>query len=119
MSEAISKAYSMMDASEDFNPTITPVLDLSDVRKEAGNINSILGDNSIQAAYDASRVSGADANTFMMNAINSLLSKMDTAANSNQNNFNTYVTVDGAENPEDFADRLVRQFEIEMRTVYG
>ena len=30
---------------------------------------------------------------------------------------NNYITVDGAENPEDFASRFVRQMKMEMRTV--
>ena len=28
-----------------------------------------------------------------------------------------YITVDGAENPEDFAERFVRQLKLDMRTV--
>lgn len=45
------------------------------------------------------------------------LSTSKSETNSNGNVINQNITVDGAENPEEFAERLARQLKISMRTV--
>lgn len=119
-SKAISKAYYGLDSGMDFKPTITPVLDLSEVRKDATGINSILGDKSIALASSLGKngIQNLENNSLM----NQLLGKMDKMMTSENQKRPSNVTnqftinVDGAENPENFAKRFVRQVQLEMRT---
>ena len=119
MTEAVAKAYDTLNANDDFNPTITPVLDLSEVRKEAGNIDTLLGNNSISAAYSAQSASDM-YQTNNMNRLIEMLSTQIGKLSDNSNNkvvpMTNYINVDGSENPEDFANRLIRRFAMEMRT---
>ena len=43
MSDAISKIPEILGSDLDFNPTITPILDLSNISKDARKISGILG----------------------------------------------------------------------------
>lgn len=120
LSKAISKAYYGLDSGMDFNPTITPVLDLSEVRKDATGINSILGDKSIALASSLGKngIQNLENNSFM----NQLLGKMDKMMTSENQTRPSNVTnqftinVDGNENPEAFANRFLRRVQLEMRT---
>lgn len=95
--------------------TITPVLDLSEVESRASQLSGIFGDQTVElsgyansaAASMAAMRSNEDTNSKLISAIKGLKS------NSQNNTFN--ITVDGAENPEDFADRLVRRMKIRSR----
>lgn len=119
MTDAISRAYEALDASEDFNPTITPVLDLSEIRKEAGGINSILGDHSISMAYSAKNASDVYQENSMnrlMATLSSQLNKLSETKSNNLPPMTNYFNIDGAQDPEDFANRLIRRFAMEMRT---
>ena len=95
------------------NPVITPVVDLSNVNR---------GLNSMDNAFSRNRAIGINS-TFessdyktnkMMNDVVDSLNKL----NDNKQPSSNYFTfnIDGAENPEDFAKRFVRQVELEMRT---
>lgn len=55
--KSFSSAMSSFDFSgmEDFNPTITPVLDLTRVGKEAKGLQGLLGGNSVNASLSASQ----------------------------------------------------------------
>lgn len=120
LSKAISKAYYGLDSGMDFSPTITPVLDLSEVRKDATGINSILGDKSIALASSLGRngIQNLENNSLM----NQLLGKMDKIMSSDNQGHPSNVTnqftinVDGNENPEAFANRFLRRVQLEMRT---
>ena len=61
MKSAISRAASVLDSEMDMTPTIRPVLDLSDVRKEAGSLTSLLDPPRISAARSYSQVNSIDA----------------------------------------------------------
>ena len=50
----------------------------------------------------------------MMNDMVTALNKMKDSSNPTSNNIT--VNVDGTENPEAFAQRFVRQVQLEMRT---
>lgn len=114
---AISNALDSSGISDDFNPVITPVLDLSEVEKNANGISSLFGKNTV-----STNLAGSIGNTPGM----SLADNIDTLTNviknfsENQNGFSAppvfNITVDGAQNPEDFANRLIRRFAMEMRT---
>jgi hypothetical protein len=100
----------MMDISD---PVITPVLDLSEVDR---------GISTMDNAFSRNRAFGVDS-TFqtndyrtnkMMNDMVSALNKIKDTPNPMPNNIT--VNVDGTENPESFAQRFVRQVQLEMRT---
>lgn len=61
MKSAISRAASVLDSEMDMTPTIRPVLDLSDVRKEAGSLTSLLAPPRISAARSYNQVNSIDA----------------------------------------------------------
>lgn len=114
LSEAMVKAYSVLENDNDFNPTITPILDLSEIRREAGSINSMFGDQSMNLATS---IGNSVAQSQQNNAIDRLINKIDKIS-TNKNNIapmTNYINVDGAQNPEDFASRLIRSFAMEMR----
>lgn len=100
----------MMDISD---PVITPVLDLSEVDR---------GLSTMDNSFSRNRAFGIDS-TFqtndyrtnkMMNDMVSALNKIKDTPNPMPNNIT--VNVDGTENPEAFAQRFVRQVQLEMRT---
>lgn len=118
MGKAISETNDLMVADDTFNPTITPVLDLSDVRKGAGQIDSILNDGTVSAAYSAANSSKDFANNQMISLFNKLIDTIDDMNNSDNGNTTNYnnITVSGSENPDDFAGKLLRSLETRVRT---
>lgn len=107
-------ALTMID---DFSaPVITPVIDLSNVQRGAQTIDSML---SSSRAMD---VNSVVAQRLTMEyersqAMDRLVDMMGKPRNDRQvTNYNN-ITVDGAENPELFASRLMRSLEMEARTV--
>ena len=58
---------------------------------------------------------GASADQQMLEALAGLANREDSAVGGNTITQN--ITVDGAENPQDFAEKLARQLKISMRTV--
>ena len=120
MAEAVSKAYDAVNVNGDFNPTITPVLDLSEVQKDAGNISSMFGTESIALA---SSLNQNDISTIQNNNLmTQLLTKMDKILNSdntNGANITNHFTVNGTENPEEFVNTFVNTLnrELKMRAV--
>ena len=107
------------------SPVITPVLDLSEVERGAGQINSIM--SSTDAMRINANMNGVVSNYATSTMVRDLLDKFDNmtaeslsvkVANDGGvgNNIVNNITVDGAENPEAFANRFIRQLELEMRT---
>ena len=122
MSEAISRAYDAINVGDNLNPTITPVLDLSQVKKEADGIGSIFGNESVSLAssFNSNDIQNIQNNNLM----NQLLTKMDKMINndgktSNGANITNHFTVNGADNPEDFVNTFVNTLnrELKMRAV--
>ena len=114
---AIKDAFENSGMNDDFNPVITPVLDLSNVEQGAKSIGSLLGTSRVSANL----AGGISANPkYNLNDnINNLTDSIKNLGK-NQNGVdrpNNYINikVDGAENPEDFANRFLRQLQIEMR----
>lgn len=95
------------------DPVITPVIDLSKVDRGLSAIDSEFSRNraiGINSTFENAN----DKNAQMMNDVVNAMNKM----NDNKQPTSNYFTfnVDGAENPEDFAKRFVRQVQLEMRT---
>ena len=119
MTSAISKAYEFVDSDSNFNPVISPILDLSDVKRDAGSIGSIFGNESISLA---SSIGQNDIQNIQNNNLmNQLLTKMDRMLNSSSSNpvsiSNTF-TVNGNDNPEEFVNTFINTLdrELKMRT---
>ena len=97
-------------------PVIRPVVDLSGVHSAAKDVDSLfIGSRQIKATAKI----GGKINRSSSVGMDSLISKVDKLGSRqvipSNNTFN--IKVDGSENPEAFAHRLVRQLEIEMRTI--
>ena len=104
---AMSKVYDVLDADLDMNPTITPVLDLSNIQNGTNRLDSMFGLRPLN--YALAGVGAIDASM----GSRKLDSKSTTTTNSIYNTFN--ITVDGTESPVDFANELVNQIEMQTR----
>lgn len=101
----------LIDGIDD--PKITPVIDLSNVNAGLRDLDNSFSRN---RAIDIN--SGFESSDYrsnkMMNDMVTALNKMSNSSEPATNYFT--FNVDGAENPEDFANRFVRQVQLEMRT---
>ena len=118
MRKVLSDLGDTVSVDADFNPTITPVLDLSNIEKESSRINGLLAPDTLEASYSAANNANISQNSRMMFIMDELLKAInDSARNSGQPNVvNVTNNVSGSENPEHFANRFVRQLQLEMRT---
>lgn len=113
---AITSISNAMDSDLDNTLTIKPVVDLSDVTSSANYINSRFGTMGIGASL-AGAISGNIQNGSKDSAINKLANKLDAMTESmNSRSLNVYNTIDGASDPEAFADGLIRSFRLNART---
>ena len=95
------------------DPVITPVIDLSEVDRGLNTINNEFSRNrafGVNSQFTAADVRNNNIMTELTKAM-SMLSENQNGGNIN----NINVTVDGAENPEEFANRFLRQLQIETR----
>lgn len=107
------QSQGIMDTLDDIgDPTITPVIDLSGVRSGINSINNEFSRNralNVNSTFESSNY----RTNKMMNDMVASLNKMNESKQPTANYFT--FNVDGAENPEDFAKRFVRQVQLEMR----
>ena len=94
------------------NPVITPVVDMSEVDAGLSIIDNAFSRK--QAINIGANVQSSDDK--MQKILNDAVLSMRKTANDRPNMITNNITVDGAENPEAFAQRFVRQVELEMRT---
>lgn len=108
LTDAMSRVYDLLNSDMDMNPTITPVLDLSNVNRGMSNMRRLLDTEDMATSVSANMSTlGAVSGGYLGSSV----------ANSN-NTSNTFnITVDGAENPEAFADRLVQQIQLRTRMI--
>ena len=99
-------------------PVIKPVVDMSGVYSAANEVGTLFSPNgSINAAARINGNMNAFANrNFKMEETFSNLEKAINKLSGNQPNNYFNVTVDGAESPEAFANRMLKQLDLEMRT---
>lgn len=115
----LDRLQNALDVDLNLDPVITPVLDLSNVTSGANQINSMFGRAPIgldlnnaalmgNLAVMSSNFGSSDTgNEDVVSAINGLKGGL--------NNMTFNITVDGAENPEDFVDRMVRLLKSRSR----
>lgn len=117
---SIVSAYEYVSGNSDLSSTITPVIDATDATNSVGqlsaNLNSTLG--SINAGIAAKAFEDAMNTKNESNSIDKLASKIDGMTETmNSRSLNNYITVDGASDPNAFADDLIRSFRLNARTV--
>lgn len=95
------------------DPVITPVLDLSEVDRGISTMDNAFSRNRAFGVNSTFQTNDYRTNK-MMNDMVSALNKIKDTPNPMPNNIT--VNVDGTENPEAFAQRFVRQVQLEMRT---
>lgn len=115
----LDRLQNALDFDLNLDPVITPVLDLSNVTSGANQINSMFGRAPIgldlnnaalmgNLAVMSSNFGTSDTgNEDVVSAINGLKGGL--------NNMTFNITVDGAENPEDFVDWIVRSLKSRSR----
>lgn len=123
---AISQISDSFDDSVNTSPTIRPVIDMSDVHRNAPAIAALFGDKGIGASVsvmgsaqdDFNRTMSNRANAYSFESIDKLASRINAMTDTmNSRSMNNYITVDGATDPNAFADELLRSFRVNARTV--
>ena len=125
VSDAMTSMARAFDSDMDFTPTITPVVDLTNVRQGVTSINSMFSDSSFGLTTPYSNYAAVQAAALGMreasdefDAITKLAKEiglMTDTMNSRQmiNNIN----IEGSEDPNAFADALTRRFKLNARTM--
>lgn len=121
LSDAIRKVYDVINSDMDMQPTIRPVLDLSDVQAGAGTLGGLFGGSTIGVSARVDRLSGMmnqygqnGVNSDVVSAIDKLSKKLSNMGNVTYNNVNG-VTYDDGSNITDAVKTLVRAAKIERR----
>lgn len=123
---AMAQISDSIDDSMDSSPTIRPVIDMSNVSQGASLISGMFGDKNFKANLEAagSIQNGLADSIARRNAamstksIDDLTNKLDVlTAAMNSRTMNNYITVDGSEDPQLFADKLVRSMRLNARTI--
>ena len=111
---------------DDFTPTITPVVDLSNVDQSVTKMGTMFDAafgvtapyGAMNAAYAAQSFADSRNQNARIDSINRLASKLDTMTETmNSRSLNNYINIDGSADPEAFADGLIRSFRLNARTV--
>lgn len=119
INESLAQIQRLMESGVEWQPTITPVLDLSGVQNGASQMRSILTGASVSASsansislFMNSRTTGA-SNTDIVKAINDLNKRMDSIQ---QNVYNVNgVTYDDGSNVASAVGQLVNAMQIKRR----
>lgn len=85
MRDAISSAYDILTTDADMNPTITPVLDLSDLENRSKSIGSLFNSKSLNLNAKLGTVHTANENTAKLNE---MLQGMNAQNNKGGNSYN-------------------------------
>ena len=111
---------------DDFNPTITPVVDLTNVDQSVEKMGSMFNTafgvttpfGAMNAAFAASSFAESRNQNAKSSDIAKLANKIDSMTETmNSRSLNNYIQIDGASDPEAFADGLIRSFRLNARTV--
>lgn len=127
--DAVTEAMAYMSAAsaiDDFTPTISPVVDLTNVDQSISRMgtmfNSAFGVDtpfgSMNAAFAATSFNDSRNQNANLDSINKLANKINSMTETmNSRSLNNYINVDGTTDPEAFADGLIRSFRLNVRTV--
>ena len=126
ITEAMQRSAATFDSDLDFTPTITPVVDLTNVDQSVNQMgtmfSSAFGVSTPFGSMNASLAARSFYDSRNQNARNSELNKLANSINGmtdtmNSRSLNNYINIDGATDPEAFADGLIRSFKLNARTV--
>lgn len=126
VADAMSAIADVTAMDLDFNPTITPVVDLSEVRQGAKGIDAMLGGSfglstPYSGYYNAQMAAAAfqnGATPAEVEAINKLAKEIGTMNDTmNSRQLVNNIHIEGSEDPDAFADRLTRRFRLNARTI--
>ena len=126
LTSAMQRTAFLLDSDLDFNPTITPVVDLTNVDQSVNQMGAMFGSafgvnnpfGARNAAFAASSFADSRNQNDRMNSINKLANRLEAMTDTmNSRSLNNYITIDGASDPEAFADGLIRSFRLNARTV--
>lgn len=118
-------ALAMID--EFGSPTITPVMDLTEVERGVNTIDAMMSSTNAMAV--SANMQGTASNYATSSLVEQLLDKFNdmtenalTVKVNNDDGLNgatvyNNITVDGSSNPEDFANRFITSLQQELRTV--
>lgn len=123
VSNAISKARDLIENGVDSQPTIRPLVDLSEVTKGASAINGMLSLNPSVGVLSTvgsigssmNKIQNGSDNTDIISAIKGLSDKLDNASNSNVYNING-ITYDDGSGIQSAVETLIRAAKIGRRT---
>lgn len=124
VTDAMSTIASAFDADMDFTPTITPVVDLSNVRQGVDGINGMFSDSFglttpytsfFAAQMAAMSMNSSDGEYDAITKLAKEIGAMNETMNARQMVNN--IQIDGAEDPNAFADALTRRFKLNARTM--
>lgn len=119
LSDAMSKVTNLMNNMDSLQPTIRPVLDLSDVRANAGTIGNILGAGDVGMMANVGTVSSMMRGYNQNGAIYEVVSAFDKLRGELGKTGDTYtignVTYDDGSNVAEAVKSLVRAARVERR----
>jgi hypothetical protein len=123
---AISQISDTLDETMNTSPMIRPVMDMSNVSNGASAISAMFGDKRFGASVDLmehvkndfDRTMSNRADAYSLKSIDKLASRINAMTDTmNSRAMNNYITIDGASDPNAFADELIRSFRLNARTV--
>lgn len=123
VASAIASISHAIEDGWDTDPVIRPVVDLSDINRSAGLVNSAFN-KTVGLSARGTNLAGS-INTIQnggRSGLNSTLSNLgdklgQVTETMNSRQMTNYITVDGAEDPLIFADKLVRGLKLNARTM--
>lgn len=125
VTDAMSTVASIFDSDMDFTPTITPVVDLTNVRQGVDGINGMFDDtfglSTPYSSFNAAQMAARSMNQTSdgeFDAITKLakeIGAMNETMNARQMVNN--ISIEGSEDPNAFADALTRRFKLNVRTM--
>lgn len=126
--DVVKRISDAIDGDFDMDPTIRPVLDLSEIQNGAEQLGGMFKTQNVDVTStpmkNAQTISsigqnygtlGYSSNDSKMDDLISAVNKTAETVKPKTATINNYITVSGAENPEDYANRLVRQLNMQIR----
>ena len=119
MNKSIDKVADLLSTDVDAEPTITPVLDLSEIQNGVGKMNSMFNNQSVGVNANLNAISNMsrnrmNSNNEMLSAIKDLGKSLSNAGTTNNYNVNG-VNYNGDDDVQSAIETLVRAATVEGR----
>ena len=123
----LGRVAEIINDNYDFNPTIRPVLDLSNVEAGAAQVSSMFGSGPFGLNIPSTGIHLAETiaadiqnggKSDMASSINRLAKRLESVTETmNSRSMNNYFRVDGASDPNAFADAVSDRLRLKARAV--